>query len=311
MWWSLLGLQPVVQWILPTGSKSKILSTEMKKGPAIVLFTPNHPLSGINFHFSQVCALEFSILQLNIDFLLHSFVTSLWPIGIAKMVLILRTSSSGLLICAGRLCWTRLKFQSCVRTNRPVWSNPRCRNSQQLKAAACRYPQQRTTHAAPASITTQPTHRAASLVQYSVISATPCCVISRQARPALSRCWTTTLVNTSLSAVMRLRAIQCQTFAIPTWRVHQNSVTNIAYGVKTDGGTPLWCTCSMRSHSLRITTVAQLTQPSTSMQWTLVAVNRLLNDLVCIRSEQITERRLLLLIFMWGFYFILSWFNDG
>ncbi|ELT97507.1 hypothetical protein CAPTEDRAFT_221464 [Capitella teleta] len=53
-WYFLLRQDPVVQWILPTGSKSKILSTEMKKGPAIVLFTPNHPLSGINFHFSQL-----------------------------------------------------------------------------------------------------------------------------------------------------------------------------------------------------------------------------------------------------------------
>ena len=47
-------LQPAVQWLLPSELKSLVMSTELEKGPAVIMFTPTAPLAQADHYYSLV-----------------------------------------------------------------------------------------------------------------------------------------------------------------------------------------------------------------------------------------------------------------
>ena len=46
--------QPRVMWLLPSMTKSLVLSTELTKGPALILFTPVKPLGDVQHYYHMV-----------------------------------------------------------------------------------------------------------------------------------------------------------------------------------------------------------------------------------------------------------------
>jgi len=49
----------MVKWLLPSGTKSRTLSTELRRGPALIAFVDARPLSIANRQISVVCAQKF------------------------------------------------------------------------------------------------------------------------------------------------------------------------------------------------------------------------------------------------------------